>query len=99
MNIDEKSDVMDLSSLMFIFVSSFFRSSLSFTYPFPDVAVLMDRLYISRSSSVRPILQTLARIQSSTFFFQDLKIKPVYSVQYLKLLSNIYFQFFYFLAE
>ena len=29
-------------------------------YPFLEVAALMDLLYISRSSAVRPILQTLA---------------------------------------
>ena len=29
-------------------------TSLSFAYPFPDIAALMDRLYISRYSSVRP---------------------------------------------
>ena len=45
--------------------------SLSFAYPFPDVVALMDILYISRSSAVRPTLQTLAPIQSSTSFSQD----------------------------
>ena len=38
---------------------------------FPNVAALMDLLYISRSSAVRPTLQTLAPIQSSTSFSQD----------------------------
>ena len=39
---------------------------LCFTYPFPDIAALMDLLYISRSSAVRPTLR------SSTSFSQDL---------------------------
>ena len=33
---------------------------LSFAYPFPDVADLMDILHISRSSAVHPTSQTLA---------------------------------------
>ena len=37
---------------------------LPFTYQFPDITVLMDLLYISRSSAVRSTLQTLAPIQS-----------------------------------
>ena len=41
-----------------------------FAYPFPDVAALVDLLYISRSSAVRPTLRTLA--QSFTSFSQDL---------------------------
>ena len=36
-----------------------------FAYPFPDVAALMDLLYISRYSAVGPTLQTLAPIPSS----------------------------------
>ena len=40
----------------------------SFAHPFPDVATLMDLLYIGRSSAVRTTLQTLAPIQSSTSF-------------------------------
>ena len=39
---------------------------------FPDVAALMDIPYIRRYSAVRPTLQTLAPIQSSTSFPQDL---------------------------
>ena len=34
--------------------------SISFAYPFADVAALMDLLYITISSSVHPNLQTLA---------------------------------------
>ena len=46
---------------------------LSFAYLFPDVADLMDLLpYISRSCAVHPTLQTLALIQSSTSYSQDL---------------------------
>ena len=41
-----------------------------FAYPFPDVVALVDLLYISRSSDVRPTLRTLA--QSFTSFSQDL---------------------------
>ena len=44
----------------------------SFAYQFPDVAAVTDLLYISRSSAVCPTLQTLASIQSSTSFSQDL---------------------------
>ena len=39
---------------------------LEFFYLFSDVAALADLPYISRSSAVRPTLQTLAPIQSST---------------------------------
>ena len=46
--------------------------SLSFANQFLDVAALMDLLYFSRSSAVRPNLQTLAPIQSSTSFSYDL---------------------------
>ena len=49
-----------------------------FAYPFPDVAALMDFLYISRSSAVRPTLQTLALIQSSTSFSHDLIGLPLF---------------------
>ena len=44
----------------------------SSVYSFPDSAALTDLLYISRSSAVRPTLQTLASIQSSTSFSQHL---------------------------
>ena len=53
------------------------NQNLSVAYPFPDVAALMDLLYISRSSAVRPTLQTLATIQSSTSFSQDLFCLPL----------------------
>ena len=52
--------------------------SLSFAYPFPDVAALMDLVYISRSSAVHPTLETLALIQSSTSFSQDLFGLPLF---------------------
>ena len=42
--------------------------SLSIINPFPDVAALIDLLYISRSSAVRPIFQ----IQSTKSFSRDL---------------------------
>ena len=51
---------------------------LSFAYMFPDVAALVDRPYISRSSAVRPSLRTLAPIQSSTSFSQDLVGLPLF---------------------
>ena len=47
-------------------------------YPFPDVAALMDLLYISRSSAVRPTLQTPAPIQSYTSFSQDIFGCPLF---------------------
>ena len=50
----------------------YYDSSLSFPYLFPDVAALTDLLYISRSSAVRPTLQTLAPFQSSTSLSQRL---------------------------
>ena len=56
---------------------------LSFAYPFPDVAAFMDLLYISRSSTIRPTLQTLAPIQSSTSFFQDLFGLQIEAVSYI----------------
>ena len=46
--------------------------SFSFGYPSPPIAALMDILYFSRSFDVRPIPQTIARIQSFTSFSQDL---------------------------
>ena len=52
--------------------------SLSSAYPFPDVAALMDLLYISRSSVFRPTLQTVAPIQSSTFFSHGLFGLPLF---------------------
>ena len=44
----------------------------SSAYPFPDFAALTYLPYISRSSAVRPTLQTLAPIQSSISFSQGL---------------------------
>ena len=37
-------------------------NNVSFAYPFPDLAALMELPYISRSSAVRPTLQTFAPI-------------------------------------
>ena len=45
--------------------------NVSLSVSFVDVAALMDLPYTSRSSAVRPTLQTLAPIQSSTSFSQD----------------------------
>ena len=53
-------------------------SSSLFAYSFPDVAALTDLPYISRSSAVRPTLQTFAAIQSSTSFSQDLLGLPLF---------------------
>ena len=59
-------------------VSSSFECFVSFAYPFPDFTALMDLLYISRLSAVRPTLQTLAPIQSSTPFSQYLFGLPLF---------------------
>ena len=45
-------------------------------YPCPDVAALMDLLYVSRFIAVRPTLQTLA--QSSTSFSQGFFGLPLF---------------------
>ena len=47
-------------------------------YPFSDVPALTDLPYISRSSAVRHTLQTLAAIQSSTYFTQYLFGLPLF---------------------
>ena len=66
--------------------------------PFLDVAALMDLLYISRSSAVRPTLQTLAPIQSSTSFSQDLFGLPLLLWPFIFLLVLIYSMFCVFLC-
>ena len=48
----------------------------SLVYPLPNVVALIDLPCISRSSAVRPTLHTLAPVQSSTSFSQDLFSLP-----------------------
>ena len=54
------------------------QNSYIFAYTFPDVAALTDLPHISRSSAVRPTLQTLAPIQSSTSFSQYPFVRPLF---------------------
>ena len=66
-----------LLDLLNIVLSFLMFNVFSFAYPFLDIAALSDLPYISRSA-VRPTLQTLALIQSSTSFSQDLFGLPLF---------------------
>ena len=60
---------------------------LLFAYPFPDVAALMDLLYISRSSAVRPTLHSQVHHNLTTSFLHYLWSSAVSLALYFSFLQ------------